>query len=72
MKKIVDFIYRVVTGTRHIRIIFTPIFAARPLFLVPLTIFLALKTDEVFNSCGPVLYPWNYIFSLPLFTIGAL
>jgi protein-S-isoprenylcysteine O-methyltransferase Ste14 len=70
MKNIVDFIYRVVTGARHIRIIFTPLFAALFLFLVLLTIFLALKADEVFNFSGLVRYPWNYILSLPLLAIG--
>jgi protein-S-isoprenylcysteine O-methyltransferase Ste14 len=71
MKNIVDFIYRVVTGARHIRIILTPIFASLFLSLVLLTIFFALKTDDVFNFSGPVRYPWNYILSLPLLAIGA-
>ena len=72
MKKIVDFIYRVATGARHIRIILTPIFGALFLLFVLLTIFLALKADEVFNFSQPVRYPWNYIISLPLLAIGAL
>jgi len=71
MRNIVNFIYRVVTGSRHVRMIFTPVFAAFFLILVLLTIFLALKADEVFNVSGPVRYPWNYVFSLPLFAIGA-
>jgi protein-S-isoprenylcysteine O-methyltransferase Ste14 len=71
MKGIVDLIYGVVTGARHIRAIFTPILAAFFLSLVLLTIFLALKVDGVFNFSGPVRYPWNYIFSLPLLAIGA-
>ena len=71
MKIIVDFIYRLATGARHIRIILTPIFGALFLLFVSLTIFLALKADEVFNLSGPVRYPWNYILSLPLLGIGA-
>jgi len=71
MKTIVDFIYRVVTGARHIRIIFTPIFAGLFLFIVLLTIFLALKADEVFKLSGPVRFPWNYVLSLPLLAMGA-
>ena len=71
MKNIVDFIYQIVTGARHIRIIFTPIFAGVFLFLVLLTIFLALKSDEVFKLSGPVRYPWNYVLSLPLLAMGA-
>jgi protein-S-isoprenylcysteine O-methyltransferase Ste14 len=71
MKGTVDLIYRVVTGARHIRIIFTPILATFFLCLVLLTIFLALKLDGVFNFSGPVRYPWNHIVSLPLLAIGA-
>ena len=57
MKNIVDFIYRLVTGSRHIRIILTPIFAALFLFLVLLTIFFALKVDDAFHFYGHVRYP---------------
>ncbi len=71
MKIVVDFIYRVVTGARNIRIIFTPIFAALFLSVVLLTVFLALKVDGVFNFSGPVRYPGDYILSIPLLIIGA-
>ncbi len=68
---IVDFIYRVATGARHVRLIFTPIFAAFFLFLVSLAIYGALKADDAFNLSGPVPSPWNYILSSPLLAMGA-
>ncbi|HOD29920.1 MAG TPA: isoprenylcysteine carboxylmethyltransferase family protein [Syntrophales bacterium] len=71
MKTVVDFIYRVVTGARPIRIIFMPIFAAFFLCILLLTIFLALKLDDYFNLSGPLGYPLNYILSVPLVAIGA-
>lgn len=71
MNKIVDFIYRIVTGARHIRMIYTPVFASLFMFLVFLTIFLALKVDGFFNVSGFFRCPWNYILSVPLLGIGA-
>jgi len=71
MKNIVGFIHRVATGKRHTRIVLAPVFAAFFLSLVLLTVFLAIKSDEVFNLSGPVGYPWDCILSLPLLAVGA-
>lgn len=71
MKIIVDLIYRIVTGNRHIRIICIPLFTAFFLLLLLVTIFLALMTDAALNLSGPFHYPWNYIISVPLVVIGA-
>ncbi len=70
MKNIVGFIHRVATGKRHTRIVLAPVFAAFFLFLVMLTVFLALKADEVFNLSAPVGYPWSCVLSLPLLAVG--
>jgi len=70
MKNIVGFIHRVATGKRHTRIVLAPVFAAFFLSLVLLAVFLAVKSDEVFNLSGPVGYPWDCILSLPLLAVG--
>ncbi len=72
MKRFVDFIYRIVTGEKHIRMLFMPGFAAFFIFLVGLTIFLALKVDAFFSLPRPLQYPWNYVVSFPLLAGGAL
>lgn len=72
MKAIVDFIYGVVTGKRHVRMFLTPVFAAFFLFLVGLAILLALKIDAFFSLPRPLPYPWNYVISLPLLAAGSL
>lgn len=71
VKAIVNFIYRVVTGKRNVRLLFTPIFAAFFLFLVMLAIFLAMVVDTFFSLSPPLQYPWNYVVSLPLLVYGA-
>jgi protein-S-isoprenylcysteine O-methyltransferase Ste14 len=72
MKAIVDFIYRVATGSRHARMFFTPVFAVFFLLLVGLAIFLALTADTFFGlSLPPVRYPWNCAVGLPLLVCGA-
>ena len=72
MNVIVDFIYRIVTGKKHVRMLFTPIFAAFFLILVVLFIFLARRVDAFFGLSRPLQYPWNYVVSLPLLAGGAL
>lgn len=71
MKAIVDFIYKIVTGEKHIRMLLTSFFAVFFLFLVVLAIFLALKVDAFFSLPAPLQYPWNYVVSLPLLASGA-
>ena len=66
MKTVVDFIYRIVTGKKQIRIFFMPVFAAFFLFLVFLTIFLALKVDAFLGLPRPLRHPWHYAVALPL------
>ncbi len=70
MKRIVDFIYRIVTGEKYIRMLLIPVFAAFFLLLILLTIFLALRVDAFFSLPLPLRYPWNYVVSLPLLAIG--
>lgn len=70
MKPIVDFIYRIATGERHIRRLFTPVFAAFFLFLIALAIFLALTVDTFLSLGPPLQYPWKYAVSLPLLVCG--
>lgn len=72
MKAIVDFIYRIVTGEKHVRMFLTPVFAGFFLLLIALAIFLALKVDAFFNLFPPLQYPWNYVVSLPLLAGGVL
>jgi protein-S-isoprenylcysteine O-methyltransferase Ste14 len=72
MNAIVDFIYGIVTGKRHTRMFFTPLFAAFFLFLVLLAISLALVSDKFFRLSLPLCYPWNYVVSLPLVACGAI
>lgn len=72
MKAIVDLIYRIVTGKKHLRMFLTPVFAVFFLFLVALTIFLALRVDACLTFSFPLQYPWNYAVSLPLLAGGAL
>ncbi len=71
LKTIVNFIYEVVTGKRHVRILLMPVFASFFLFLVFLAIFLALKADAFFSLSPPLSHPWSYIISLPLLACGA-
>lgn len=71
MKAIVDFIYRIVTGKRHVRMLLTPVFAFFFLFLVLLVIFLALGVDAFFSLSRPLEHPWNVVVSLPLLAGGA-
>jgi protein-S-isoprenylcysteine O-methyltransferase Ste14 len=72
MKAVVDFIYRIVTGNKHVRMFFTPVFAAFFLSLIVLMVFFALKVDAFFNLPRPLAYPWNYAVSLPLLVGGSL
>lgn len=71
MKAIVDFIYRIVTGEKHTRMLLTPVFAAFFLFFIIMVIFAALRADAFFGLPRPVQYPWNYVVSLPLLAAGA-
>jgi len=70
MKPIVDFIYRITTAKRHIRMLFTPVFATFFLFLIALAIFLALTVDAFLNLAPPLQFPWNYAVSQPLLVCG--
>ncbi|MBN1613523.1 MAG: isoprenylcysteine carboxylmethyltransferase family protein [Deltaproteobacteria bacterium] len=59
-------------GEKHVRMLFTPVFASVFFFLVVLTIFLALRVDAFFGLSRPLQFPWNYMVSLPLLASGAL
>lgn len=69
-ERIVDFIYRIVTGAPVIRHIFTPIFAIFFLFLVALTIFLSLMTDHLLGLSGLLRGSWHVAVSLPFLAGG--
>ena len=71
MERVVNCVYRVVTGARHLRIILTPILAASFLFLVWLTVFLARTADKAFTFPGYVRAPRSYLLSLSLLAGGA-
>ncbi|MDD5475599.1 MAG: isoprenylcysteine carboxylmethyltransferase family protein [Syntrophales bacterium] len=70
MRAVVEFIHRIVTGERHIRILLTPVFAVFFLCLIALLIFLALRVDAFFSLSSPLEYPWNYIASILLLAGG--
>ncbi len=71
MKAVVDFIYRIVTGKRRVRMLLTPLFAACFLCLILLVIFLATRVDAFFGLSRPLGHPWNIAVSLPLLAAGA-
>ncbi len=72
MKAIVDFIHRIATGKKHVRMLLTPVFATFFLVLVALPVWLALKVDAYFGLSFPLHYPWNGVVSLPLLGAGSL
>jgi len=72
MKAIVDFIHRIATGKKHVRMLLAPVFAAFFLVLVALPVWLALKVDAYAGLSLPLRDPWNYVVSLPLLGGGTL
>ena len=66
----IDFLYRVATGSRKVRNLFTPIGATVFAFITFLFIAVALQMDKLFNFPGLLPTPVNVIVALPVLLFG--
>ena len=71
-EQIINFIYKVVTGTKRIRLLLTPLFASIFFCIVLLLIFTSFYLDRFFGLPEFISKPFSIVVSLPFLIIGVL
>ena len=71
-EQIVNFIYKVVTGTKRMRLLLTPLFASIFFCIVLLLIFTSFYLDRFFGLPEFISKPFSIVVSLPFLIIGVL
>lgn len=70
--KLVDFLYKIATGSQKIRNLLTPVGAIFFAFFITLFVLLALQLDQFLKLPQLFSKPFNIIFSLPILFAGLL
>ena len=68
--KLIDFVYKVATGSKKIRNLLTPVGAIFFAFTVTLLVLLALQFDQLLKLPRLFSRPLNFIISLPILFLG--
>ena len=68
--KLIDFVYKVATGSKKIRNLLTPVGAIFFAFTVTLLVLLALQFDQVLKLPRLFSGPFNMILSFPIIFLG--
>lgn len=68
--KWIDFLYKVATGSKKVRNLFTPIGATFYAFITLLFVVIALKVDNLFNLPKLLSTPLNVILSMPILSFA--
>ena len=71
-EQIINFIYKVVTGTKRMRLLLTPLFASIFFCIVLLLIFTSFYLDRFFELPEFISKPFSIVVSLPFLIIGDL
>ena len=71
-EQIINFIYTVVTGTKRMRLLLTPLFASIFFCIVLLLIFTSFYLDRFFGLPEFISKPFSIVVSLPFLIIGVL
>jgi protein-S-isoprenylcysteine O-methyltransferase Ste14 len=71
-EQIINFIYKVVTGTKRMRLLLTPLFASIFFCIVLLLIFTSFYLDRFFGLPEFISKPFSIVVSLPFLIIGVL
>ena len=71
-EQIINFIYKVVTGTKRMRLLLTTLFASIFFCIVLLLIFTSFHLDRFFGLPEFISKPFSIVVSLPFLIIGVL